>query len=143
MLVPNLRGAAAEFFRIIPRHDPGTSSANRALQRRSSIVEACSSAVAGGRRRTGSPMPEKAGLRSATDIAGVTRQELRAAPEVYYTPERLDVAHRFEILAIDPLRLPPALIERYIPRLVWYRLYDRLAEAFEKVGYSDNLEFAW
>ena len=54
-------------------------------------------------------------LRSATDIAGVTRQELLAAPEVYYTPERLDVAHRFEVLAIDPLRLPPALIERYCP----------------------------
>ena len=50
-------------------------------------------------------------LRSATDIAGVTRQELRTAPEVHYTPERLDVAHRFEVLAIDPQRLPPALIE--------------------------------
>src|SRR5262249_51897941 len=77
------------------------------------------------------------------DLAGVTREELRSAPELVFTPERMDVAHRFEILKIDPAKLSPALVDHYMPRLVGYRLYDRLAEAFEKVGYSDNLEHTW
>jgi hypothetical protein len=82
-------------------------------------------------------------LRRSSDIAGVTREEIEATPERVLAPARIAISNTYELQKMDPVKLSPGQLEQYIPGLTRFRLFDRLAEAFEKVGYSDNLKSSW
>jgi hypothetical protein len=82
-------------------------------------------------------------LRRSTDIAGVTLEEIGTVADQVFSPSRMDTATIREVQCINPLKLPPVLLERYVSRLTSFRLFDRATETFEKIGYSDHLMVAW
>jgi len=82
-------------------------------------------------------------LHHSSDVAGLTHEELSAQPEPHLTAARLERAAIYDLARFDPVKLPPALLDEYLFRLCAFKLFDRAAEAFEQLGYSDPLEGAW
>jgi len=47
------------------------------------------------------------------------------------------------VARFDPKKIAPALLPAYFERLILFNLFDRVAEAFEQVGYAEGLEKLW
>ena len=82
-------------------------------------------------------------LHHSSVVAGVTVEELQAAPEPHLTAQLLDRLQPPEMLKLDPLQIPAGLLETYFLRLCVFKLFDRAAEAFEKIGWSDPMLRNW
>src|SRR2546430_407552 len=82
-------------------------------------------------------------LRHSSDIEGVTQQERQEQPEEYLTAERLKIMNATELLALDPLRVPFELLGYYFNRFADCKEFDRAADAFEKIGYYEELDTTW
>ena len=82
-------------------------------------------------------------LHHSSEVAGVTAEELLAAPEPHLTAQLLDRLHPPQMLKLDPLQIPAGLRETYFLRLCAFNLFDRAAEAFEKIGWSDAMLGSW
>ena len=79
----------------------------------------------------------------SSEVAGVTVEELMAAPEPHLTAQLLDRLHPPQMLKLDPLQIPAGLRETYFLRLCAFNLFDRAAEAFEKIGWPDAGLRSW
>ena len=82
-------------------------------------------------------------LHHSSDIAGVTHEELLAAPEPHLTAARLERMPPAETARLDPAKLPAALLEPYFLRLSAFNLLDRAVEAMATLGYTEPLAEAW
>ncbi len=82
-------------------------------------------------------------LHLSTDVAGKTAAEVRAEPERHLTMARLEKAHSYDVARYDPVKIPRELLEQYFLRLGVFSLFDRAAEAFEKLGCEGDLRAVW
>jgi hypothetical protein len=82
-------------------------------------------------------------LHHSSGVAGVTVEELMAAPEAHLTPQLLNSLMPPQMLKLDPLQIPTALLDTYFLRLCVFHLFDRAAEALEKIGWSDAMLGTW
>jgi hypothetical protein len=82
-------------------------------------------------------------LHHSSGVAGVTIEELQAAPQTHLTPQLLDSLHPSDMLKLDPLQIPAALLETYFLRLCVFNLRDRAAEALEKIGWAEERLGIW
>ncbi len=82
-------------------------------------------------------------LHHSSEVAGHTREEVEASPEEHLTEARLEKTMPTDLLRMDPLKIPKELAVPYIMRLAGFSLLDRLAETFEKLGFSEELKEVW
>jgi hypothetical protein len=82
-------------------------------------------------------------LHHSSEVAGLTHAELSAQPETHLTLARLEKTSVSEMLRLDPEKIPKELVVPYIMRLSAFSQFDRLAEAFEKLGFSEDLKKVW
>ena len=82
-------------------------------------------------------------LHHSTDVAGHTRAEVDASPEKHLTLARLEKTSAADLLRLDPGKIPRDLVVPYIMRLTGFSLFDRMAEALEKLGFSEDLKEVW
>ena len=82
-------------------------------------------------------------LRHSTSIEGVTDEEFDAAPEAHLTADSFEHLPWERIDRIDPTKLPPGLIEPYFAALIRMGVFDRLADSFEKIEYTEALHPTW
>ena len=82
-------------------------------------------------------------LHHSSDVAGLTREELQAAPEPHLTAARLERTQPYEVARMDPLKIPPALLEPYFLRISAFNLLERAVEAMGMLGYTESLAESW
>jgi hypothetical protein len=82
-------------------------------------------------------------LHRSSDVAGVTHEELFAKMEDYLTAERLEKTEPYELARLDPAKIPAALLDAYFLRLATFNLFDRVAAAFELLGYTPERDQLW
>jgi len=83
-------------------------------------------------------------LKHSSDVAGVTWEELAAAPDAHLTEERLARLDPPAVARLDPRKVPPDLYPTYFMRLGVFKLFDRVVEAFEQLGCATReLEDCW
>jgi hypothetical protein len=76
-------------------------------------------------------------------VAGVTHEELSAKLEEHLTADRLEKAEPYEIARLNPAKIPAALLDAYFLRLAACNLFDRVATAFELLGYTPERDKLW
>ena len=77
-------------------------------------------------------------LHHSSGVAGVTLEELQADLDAHLTPELLDRTNPHDMLKLDPLKVPAGLRPTYLLRLAVFHLFDRVVEAFEKIGFAEE-----
>lgn len=82
-------------------------------------------------------------LSQSSDVAGKTRQEMRAAPAEFLTMARLEKLHPPEMARIDPLELDEELVDFYLKKLGALGMLGEAAEAMESLGWSDGIAEGW
>ncbi|MEO5917914.1 MAG: SEC-C metal-binding domain-containing protein [Luteolibacter sp.] len=82
-------------------------------------------------------------LSQSSDVAGKTQAEVRMAPEQGLTMARLEKIHPHEMARIDPLELDEDLVEFYLLKLAALGMFEEVATAIEKLGWSDGIANAW
>ena len=82
-------------------------------------------------------------LQFSTDVAGKTVEEVQAEPEPHLTLAKVLKADPHELVRWDPRKLKPELREEYFKSLGAFHFLDRATEAFELLGWSDDLKQAW
>ncbi|MES2477190.1 MAG: SEC-C metal-binding domain-containing protein [Verrucomicrobiota bacterium] len=82
-------------------------------------------------------------LSRSSDVAGKTREELRAAPAEFLTMTRLEKLQPPEMARIDPLELDEELVEYYLKKLGALGMFGEAVEAMETLGWSDGIAEAW
>ncbi len=82
-------------------------------------------------------------LHHSSEVAGVTVEELQTVLEPHLTAQLLDHLHPPQMLKLDPLQIPASLLDTYFLRLCAFNLFDRAAEALEKIGWSDAMLGRW
>ena len=83
-------------------------------------------------------------LKHSSDVAGVTWEELAAAPEPHLTEERLGYLTPVATERLDPRKVPPDLYQSYFIRLGVFQLFDRVIEAIEQLGCgAPELQDCW
>ena len=82
-------------------------------------------------------------LHHSSDVAGLTQEELLAAPEPHLTAARMERMSPSETARLDPLKIPAPLLEPYFLRLTAFNLLDRAAEAMARLGYTEPLAKSW
>ena len=82
-------------------------------------------------------------LHHSSAVAGVTVEELQAAPEPHLTAQLLDGMMPPQMLKLDPQQIPAGLRDTYFLRLCVFNLFDRAAEAFEKIGWPGAGTGSW
>jgi hypothetical protein len=73
-------------------------------------------------------------LRDSSDVAGVTRAELRLHLEEHLDPERARSLRAHELARLDPRRIDPSLHGIVLNQLVRYEEWDALDRFFDVVG---------
>jgi hypothetical protein len=73
-------------------------------------------------------------LRDSSDVAGVTRSELRLHLEEHLTLERLRSLRAHELARLDPARIDPVLHGIVLNQLIRFEEWDALLDFFEAVG---------
>jgi SEC-C motif len=82
-------------------------------------------------------------LHHSSEVAGRTREEVDAEPEAHLTAARLEKLMPYDLGRLDPVKIPAELVELYFAQLAGMGLHDRIAEAFEQLGFSEKLENIW
>ena len=82
-------------------------------------------------------------LHHSSEVAGRTHAEVESSPEQHLTEARLDKTSVAEMIRLDPGKIPKELLVPYFMRLAGMSLFDRLAEAFEQLGFSEALKEVW
>jgi hypothetical protein len=82
-------------------------------------------------------------LHHSSEVAGLTTEELAAQPEAHLTLERLQRTDPFVLERVDPVKIPPELLRHYLYRLCAFNLFDRMASAFETIGYTEERKDLW
>jgi hypothetical protein len=82
-------------------------------------------------------------LHFSTEVAGHTHAELRADPAAGLTESRLKSLAPFELVRIDPARVPEALRRPYIMQVAGFLLLDRAVEYFEVLEWNEEIEEEW
>ena len=82
-------------------------------------------------------------LQFSTDVAGKTVEEVQAEPEPHLTLAKLLKADPHEAVRWDPRKLKPELREEYFKKLGAFHFLERASEAFELLGWSDDLKKSW
>jgi len=82
-------------------------------------------------------------LHHSSEVAGLTQEELSAQPETHLTLDRLNRTDPFVLEHIDPRKVPAELERMYFIRLCAFNLFDRVADAFELLGYTPERDELW
>ncbi len=78
-------------------------------------------------------------LSHPSDVAGVTRDEMRGKPEGHLNPERLSAMGRHELTRLDPNQIPGDLVPRLLNRLLVLKEYRAVFRVFETIGWCPDL----
>lgn len=73
-------------------------------------------------------------LRDSSDVAGVTRAELRLHLEEHLDLERARSLRAHELARLDPRRIDPSLHGIVLNQLIRYEQWDALDQFFDAVG---------
>lgn len=79
-------------------------------------------------------------LLDSSHIAGKSRAELRAEPEPYLTKKSIEAAPPHEVIRYDPRKIPRERLDDYFFVLCMHSLYERAVEAFEILGFTEDLD---
>lgn len=82
-------------------------------------------------------------LRHSSRVAGLTQEELRQTPEVGLDAARLSEMRAFELVALEPLKIPAELQDDYFDQLSRFGQLEATVQALEKLGYKDEWYFHW
>jgi hypothetical protein len=78
-------------------------------------------------------------LHHSSGVAGVTVEELLANLDTHMTAAILNRTQTPEMLKLDPSKIPADLRIVYFMRLAAFQLFDRAVEAFQKIGFADEI----
>lgn len=78
-------------------------------------------------------------LRNSSDVPGVTVDEIQENPEDYITRRRMYDMAPFELVRIDPCKVPPELLLDLLFRLVAFRELGAAVAMYEKTGEEEIL----
>jgi mRNA-degrading endonuclease RelE of RelBE toxin-antitoxin system len=81
-------------------------------------------------------------LRDSSDVAGLTRAELRRHLEEHLTLERIHSLKAYELAGLDPTLIAPDLRRAVLNRLAVFREFGAIRELFAAIG-TDGLEGHW
>jgi hypothetical protein len=82
-------------------------------------------------------------LRDSSDVAGVTRTELRLHLEDHLTFERVRSLHAHELARLDPERIDPRLHGIVLNRLIAFEEWGALRDFFEAPGAGRHDDHVW
>ena len=82
-------------------------------------------------------------LSLSSDVAGKTREELRAAPTEFLTAARLEKLYPAEMARIDPLEIDEELMDPYLFKLAALGMFAEAVAAIEMLGWSERMADAW
>lgn len=82
-------------------------------------------------------------LRHSSAVAGVTQEELSAAPETGLTLARLKTVQPHELIRFDVTKIPAELRETYFIHMAGFNFLGEAVAALEKIGYTPELFKAW
>jgi hypothetical protein len=82
-------------------------------------------------------------LRDSSDVAGVTRAELRLHLEDHLTLERVHTLRAHELARLDPRRIDPQLHRIVLNRLISFEEFDAVRDFFEAVGAGGFEDHVW
>jgi hypothetical protein len=82
-------------------------------------------------------------LHHSSDVAGRTWEEVDAEREAHLTAARLERLMPHDLARLDPVKVPAELVELYFAQLAGMGLHERIAEAFEQRGFSEDLKNIW
>jgi hypothetical protein len=82
-------------------------------------------------------------LHHSSEVAGLTQEELAAAQAPHLTTARLDRTQPYELVRLDPVKIPPELLDTYFARLCAFNLFDCAAAALEKIGCTPERIGIW
>jgi hypothetical protein len=82
-------------------------------------------------------------LHHSSDVRGVTIEELEAEPEPHMTAARFADLAPHDMKRLDPTKIPRKVLPAYLDRLAMLRMLDCAKDAFEAIGYQDDLEPEW
>lgn len=82
-------------------------------------------------------------LRDSSDVAGVTRTELRLHLEDHLDPERARSLRAHELARLDPARIDPRLHGIVLNRLIAFEEWDALRDFFEVTGAGRHEGHVW
>jgi mRNA-degrading endonuclease RelE of RelBE toxin-antitoxin system len=78
-------------------------------------------------------------LRDSSDIAGVTREELRKRPEPYLTQDRLFAMDRHELIRVAPAEIDADLLPVLVNQLMYQGEHQAVLKVFGTVGWMPDL----
>jgi hypothetical protein len=81
-------------------------------------------------------------LRHSSEVAGLTRPELKADPERHLSLQQLEKKSAADLIRMDPRAIPRHLMTDYFMRVALVDI-DQAAGNLEKLGYADDLEDSW
>jgi hypothetical protein len=80
-------------------------------------------------------------LRDPSDIAGVTRNELRKRPEQFLTRDRLLDMDRYELIRVAPAEVDPVLLPILVNQLMRLGEHQVVLKVFETIGWVPELTY--
>jgi hypothetical protein len=82
-------------------------------------------------------------VQHSSHVPGLTVEELRERPEVGLNEERVAAMRSYELVRLDPLKVPSHLHRVLLDRLLLFKLVEETVGAFEKIGHRNELDFLW
>ncbi len=82
-------------------------------------------------------------LLQSSAVAGMTVDEWRTQPEMALTIDRLRQMRSYELVKLDPVKVPPELHEHFLDRLLVFKEHETIIRYFETIPFHEDLEFYW
>lgn len=82
-------------------------------------------------------------LRRSSEVAGLTVEEVEAAPEPFLTEARIRTLRSHKLARLRIERVAPTLQDHVLRRMVDFHLAEELVAAWERIGWRPDLEGAW
>lgn len=82
-------------------------------------------------------------LLQSSAVEGMTLGEWRAQPELALSIDRLRQMRSYEVVKLDPAKVPANLHEHLLDRLLLFKEHEAVVRFFESAGFHPDLEFYW
>lgn len=82
-------------------------------------------------------------LYHSSGVAGVTDEELSEHLEEHLTAEILEHTEPFDVVRLDPRKIPVELLNQYLLRLAAFNFLDRAMDVMEILGWSEKVKEGW
>jgi hypothetical protein len=82
-------------------------------------------------------------LAHSSPVPGLTLEEFKAQREHYLTADDIHQMRSYEVVKVDPTKLPRALLPPLVNRLLTFQECERAVQLFETVGLAPPIEGHW